>query len=424
MTDALTLQVSTDGGTTFSPVETYADLGVVTDIATHPNDDSTAYALFSIAATPKILRTPDLGQTWEDISGFEGGSNRRGFPDVAVYSLLVMPNDDRILWAGTEIGLFLSEDGGASWSYGDTGLPAVAIWQMRIVNDQVIVATHGRGIWSATLPELASHTLELETVPPVIRSIAGGADGRLLLRADLPAAFDSLWVFARNEKVARFGANESGLRREILLSLAVQGRGDVPLFLEGYREGITYRSVQNQQFVYALAGAQTAYETNFEEAADDFLLAGFAIKESTGLPGVALHSPHPYEDFMDLTAQLLVPIRVASSETVVQYDEIVRIEPGKEASVYGDVSFFDYVAVEGSDDGGLTWQTLGPGYDSRFAGFEGDGSALMAPPAQTDATEHRISLAGVFEPGDEIIVRFRLFSDNALTGWGWAIDNV
>jgi hypothetical protein len=109
---------------------------------------------------------------------------------------------------------------------------------------------------------------------------------------------------------------------------------------------------------------------------------------------------------------------------VVQYDEIVRIEPGKEASVYGDVSFFDYVAVEGSDDGGLTWQTLGPGYDSRFAGFEGDGSALMAPPAQTDATEHRISLAGVFEPGDEIIVRFRLFSDNALTGWGWAIDNL
>ena len=88
---------------------------------------------------------------WEDISGFgTGDSSVNGFPDVMVYSLLVMPYTG-ILWAGTEIGLFESHDNGLSWHYADNGLPAVSIWQMDIIDQQLIVATHGRGIWSLDL---------------------------------------------------------------------------------------------------------------------------------------------------------------------------------------------------------------------------------------------------------------------------------
>jgi hypothetical protein len=60
-------------------------------MALHPYADSTAYVLFSFAQKPKVLRTTDLGQSWEDISGFGAatvGSN--GFPDVAVYDFLVI----------------------------------------------------------------------------------------------------------------------------------------------------------------------------------------------------------------------------------------------------------------------------------------------------------------------------------------------
>ena len=148
LTDDHTLQVSVDGGNTFTPISTYSQthMGPVTDVATHPSNPNMAYALFSFAGAPKILQTNNLGQDWIDISGFgEQASSQNGFPDVAVYSLLVMPFDEDMIWAGTEIGLFESLDGGESWRLADNGLPAVAIWQMRIVNDEVVVATHGRG---------------------------------------------------------------------------------------------------------------------------------------------------------------------------------------------------------------------------------------------------------------------------------------
>jgi photosystem II stability/assembly factor-like uncharacterized protein len=149
----LHLFLSRDGGNSFDSVANFKDveLGWISGIATHPHDAATAYALFSYKGKPKILRTTDYGEAWEDISGFgTRDSSVNGFPDVMVYSLLVMPYTG-IIWAGTEIGLFESTDNGLSWHYTDNGLPAVSIWQMDIVDQQLIVATHGRGIWSLDL---------------------------------------------------------------------------------------------------------------------------------------------------------------------------------------------------------------------------------------------------------------------------------
>jgi hypothetical protein len=146
--------VSTNGGNRFDSVPNYKDekLGYISGIATHPVDPYTAYLLFSYEDKPKILRTTNLGEDWEDISGFgDKDSSDNGFPDVMVYSLLVMPYNTNIIWAGTEIGIFESVDNGASWYYADNGLPAVSIWQMFIQDNHIIVATHGRGIWSLDL---------------------------------------------------------------------------------------------------------------------------------------------------------------------------------------------------------------------------------------------------------------------------------
>ncbi|MBN2215114.1 MAG: hypothetical protein JW723_12800 [Bacteroidales bacterium] len=146
--------LSKDRGRTFDSVPNYKNEKMfrISAIATHPSDKKTAYILFSLKSKPKILRTTDFGQTWEDITGFENNTvSSNGFPDVMVYSLLVMPYDTDILWAGTEIGIFESTDNGVSWHYADNGLPAVSVWQMFIQDNHVIVATHGRGIWSLDL---------------------------------------------------------------------------------------------------------------------------------------------------------------------------------------------------------------------------------------------------------------------------------
>ncbi|MEQ9105130.1 MAG: T9SS type A sorting domain-containing protein [Rhodothermales bacterium] len=150
------LHVSTNAGATFRPVPTPSiSPGYLSGLATHPTQDSTAFALFSSSGRAKILRTTDLGETWTDLSGFSDGPSGtlsvRGFPDVAVHDLVVLPGATEVLWVGTEIGLFVSEDDGESWSFANNGLPAVSIWRMRVVGDEVVLATHGRGVWTVPL---------------------------------------------------------------------------------------------------------------------------------------------------------------------------------------------------------------------------------------------------------------------------------
>ncbi len=178
------VHVSTDGGYTFNPVSVpdMAPEASISGIATHPNVDSTAYLLYSIYSMPKILRTTDLGQTWTDLSGFESGSptSTNGFPNVAVYDLFVMPAMPNVIWAGTEIGIFVSEDDGESWEYSNSGMPAASIWQMRNVDNQLILATHGRGIW----------TLDLDT-ENVIEDVASDVPASFQLQQNYPNPFNA-----------------------------------------------------------------------------------------------------------------------------------------------------------------------------------------------------------------------------------------
>ena len=164
-----TIHVSTDGGNTFEPaaVPDFVPHAPISGLATHPIQDSTAYVLFSRSDRPKILRSTDLGQTWTDLSGFHNASftGTMRFPNVAVYDLLVMPHDPETMWAGTEIGIFESTDAGRSWLYSDNGLPAVSVWQMRIIDDQIVVATYGRGIWTLDVSEVRVNAAPIAEVP-------------------------------------------------------------------------------------------------------------------------------------------------------------------------------------------------------------------------------------------------------------------
>jgi photosystem II stability/assembly factor-like uncharacterized protein len=146
--------VSKDYGKTFDSVSNFIDvkLGYISGMATHPTNPAEAFILFSYKSKPKILRTYNYGVTWEEISGFGSDSSSvNGFPDVIVNDLLVLPNDTNTIWVGTEIGLFESIDNGLSWHLANNGLPPVSIWQMDVADGEIIVATHGRGIWSADL---------------------------------------------------------------------------------------------------------------------------------------------------------------------------------------------------------------------------------------------------------------------------------
>ena len=155
------LHVSKNSGVSFSPTAVPATMNPrpgsrISGLATHPTEAGTAYAMFSQFSRPKVLETKDYGDTWTDLSGFAGssGQSANGFPDVGTYDLLVIPHAPNIIWVGTDIGLFESRTYGATWSYADNGLPAVSIWQMKLRDDEVVLATHGRGVWTVPVSEI------------------------------------------------------------------------------------------------------------------------------------------------------------------------------------------------------------------------------------------------------------------------------
>lgn len=143
--------VSTDQGNTFDQVNDPADpvpSYYISGLATHPTEENTAYVMHALYGDTKIFRTTDLGDTWEDITQFTDGESQNGFPDVPVWTLIVFPDSTDLIWAGTDIGIVESNDNGATWHMLESNLPTVPIYQLSIRDNQVIVATYGRGIWT------------------------------------------------------------------------------------------------------------------------------------------------------------------------------------------------------------------------------------------------------------------------------------
>lgn len=159
------LFVSQDQGKTFSTVSLPGvDMPYrISGMATHPTNRKVCYALYSGYSKPKILRTDDLGNTWTDISGFNTNPvSDNGFPNVGCLSLFVFPDDTNRIWAGTEIGIFESIDNGVSWDILDSELPTAPVWQIFMQDNQVVVATYGRGIWTYQYAEAPQRPVSVE----------------------------------------------------------------------------------------------------------------------------------------------------------------------------------------------------------------------------------------------------------------------
>lgn len=91
--------------------------------------------------SPYIFKTEDFGKTWKKISS---NLPKRAY----VHVIKEDPINKNLLFAGTELGLFVSWDGGKNWErLNMSNLPNVPIYDIKIHNKDLILATHGRGIW-------------------------------------------------------------------------------------------------------------------------------------------------------------------------------------------------------------------------------------------------------------------------------------
>ena len=418
------IHVSTDGGVSFSPTNNYSGttLGRLSGLATHPTQPKTAYALFSFAQAPKILRTTDLGQTWQDISGFGSGTtSTNGFPDVATYCLLVRPDNPNELWAGTEIGLFISTNNGATWSYSNDVLPAVAIWQLRVVDDEVVVATHGRGIWSVKIPSLLTAPPAAATLSPRLNKPSQAPDGSLAINISLRSGYDSTQVFVRGTKFLTLAANPAV--KDTVVPFQVVKAESLAMSVTSFKGGKAFVSPVRGLNVITGQTPRTFYVDNFNTANTNFTSNGFSLATPSGFSSAAYHTPHPYSNSRTYTLMLNLPIRVQAANAFVRFDEIAIVEPGVAGSLFGTEDFYDYCVVEATKDG-ANWIPLEDGYDARK---EADWLNAWNNRSTVTASlikKHESNLLNRFSAGDLVFVRFRLFADPGTTGWGWMIDNL
>jgi photosystem II stability/assembly factor-like uncharacterized protein len=150
-TDDGNLQVSRDDGRTWTNVAGNVPglpkLSPVSHVEPSLTEPGTAYVAFDRHMfddlSGYVYKTADFGKTWTDISG--------DFPAGAyVFVVRQDPRNHRLLYAGTELGLYASYAEGRTWQRLHLkNLPTVAVHDVLIHprDDDLILATHGRALW-------------------------------------------------------------------------------------------------------------------------------------------------------------------------------------------------------------------------------------------------------------------------------------
>jgi photosystem II stability/assembly factor-like uncharacterized protein len=126
-------------------------------------DPNTAYAAVNTLRIddmrPHIFATHHSGKTWKEmVNGIPAGQ--------IVNAIREDPQRKGLLFAGTEKGVYVSFDDSATWESLRLNLPATSVRDLVVKNDDLIVATHGRGFWI------------LDNITPLrqLKSVAGVGD--------------------------------------------------------------------------------------------------------------------------------------------------------------------------------------------------------------------------------------------------------
>jgi photosystem II stability/assembly factor-like uncharacterized protein len=147
-TDDGLIHVTSDGGGNWSTVDSFKDvpdMSLVEDIISSFHNADVAYAVFDNHKRgdykPYVLKTENRGKSWALISN--------NLPERGTAHTIIEDHvDPKLLFVGTEFGLFFSNDGGKNWNE-LTSLPTIAVRDLEIQRREgdLVVGTFGRGIY-------------------------------------------------------------------------------------------------------------------------------------------------------------------------------------------------------------------------------------------------------------------------------------
>jgi hypothetical protein len=145
-----TSALTADGSTVWASAQVSSQ-GFVSGVTFDPHDPNVAYATVSTFTFQHVWRSSDGGATWTPIDG----TGSTALPDVPVHVILVDPHDSARLYIGTDVGVFVSIDGGATWAVEITGFASVITESLSMATvggaPNIFAFTHGRGAWRTSL---------------------------------------------------------------------------------------------------------------------------------------------------------------------------------------------------------------------------------------------------------------------------------
>jgi photosystem II stability/assembly factor-like uncharacterized protein len=143
--DTSLIHLTLDGGKTWQNVTppSLANWSRVSMIEASRFDPAVAYAAVDRHRMddyrPYIYRTRDYGKTWQPIT--------TGIAATSVNAIRQDTQKKDLLFAGTELGIYVSFDAGDHWQPLQLNLPATSVRDITIHGDDLIIATHGRSFW-------------------------------------------------------------------------------------------------------------------------------------------------------------------------------------------------------------------------------------------------------------------------------------
>jgi len=118
----------------------------ITRIVIDPDVSSTAYVALGGFSDANLQKTTN-GSTFTDITG----SGATSLPLAPIYGVARHPTNAQWLYVGTEVGIFTSMDGGATWATTNEGPANVSVDEIVFMHGSttLLAATHGRGLFTA-----------------------------------------------------------------------------------------------------------------------------------------------------------------------------------------------------------------------------------------------------------------------------------
>ncbi len=268
------VHVTQDGGDNWENVtpSNMPEWAMVNSVEPDPFDEGACY----IAATlykagdyqPYLYKTENYGKSWRKITN--------GIPnDHFTRVIRVDPNQKGLLYAGTESGMYISYDDGNSWQSFQQNLPIVPITDLKVKENNLIVATQGRGLWI------------IDDLNPIYELGSVNANTNMHLFAPKDAIRMG-GGYSTKVKGAGINHPNGAIINYYIKELEKADTLSLTFYDEDGKEIISYSNMDKERKLKAEAGANTFVWNLYYPAAEKFegmILWAASLRGARALPG-------------------------------------------------------------------------------------------------------------------------------------------